>query len=387
MRPIAIVGAGPAGLTAAIAAGQRGLPVIVYEQSSALPQIGAGFLIHSNGLRVLRKLGLFDDIKELVQLTKQIVTDRSDGTQIMELDYSRLPIPENHGAVILREDLRRVLFNAARYHGPINFDHRCRSLETDGSNVRLQFDNGFEAEHSVVLACDGVNSRLRQLAGWNARVIPADYVTFAGISNRSGTSDCAREVWTSKGQYAGICPLPDGRSFFYAKGYRTSSSDFSLDKWLNDWKIEDPGVHAVLAGSNLSNLVKTEFRQIYVDSWSRSGVFLLGDAAHAMRPNLGQGANSSMVDALILIELLAKYYDRPADLNRIGLQYQEIRQPFVSLIQRFSKLIDVVRNLRSHSAQMIRDRLLMMSSQFKCTEEFVMSLIAGYNPKENIFFD
>src|SRR5262249_54721321 len=154
---------GPAGLTAAISAKLLGLNPVVYEKSQELPQIGAGFLIHSNGLRVLDRLGVLAQVLPSIKLTQRMQTETIGGKVITDFNYACMSIPHNHGAVVLREDLRKALFESAQSLGiHIQFGHDCSRIASNRRSVRLSFTNGFEADHASVLACDGVNSRIRQ---------------------------------------------------------------------------------------------------------------------------------------------------------------------------------------------------------------------------------
>ena len=388
MNTIAIVGAGPAGLTAAIAAAQSGIPAVIYEHSSHLPQIGAGFLIHSNGLRVLDSLQLLERFLPDINLTQNMKTELNSGETITHFDYSSMSIPHNHGAVILREHLRGKLFEAAIEAGvTFKFGHTCVNLEINAQGCRLEFANGSEAQHSVVLACDGVNSKIRQLSGVRAKIVPADYVTFAGISTNGTDQHCTHEIWSKDGGYFGICPLPGNRSFFYSRGADINDdSDRANQTWAQRWSKDNAVVAKVLEGTDLNALVKTQFREVWLEKWHKGPIFFLGDAAHAMKPNLGQGANSSMVDALVLTRLIAENIQDDFDAESVGKTYQKIRKPYVSKLQLLSRMIDTARGTDNKIFCSARNSILQTSQLLKWPNNFVMNLVAGYNPQENEWF-
>ena len=110
--PLAIVGAGPAGLTAAIAAAQRGLKATVFERADVIARVGGGIVVHSNGLRVLDRLGLLDSFKPMMLPCSTLTLQLSDGHELVT-DYSALPIPYNYFAVVLRHQLHTFLLAAA----------------------------------------------------------------------------------------------------------------------------------------------------------------------------------------------------------------------------------------------------------------------------------
>jgi 2-polyprenyl-6-methoxyphenol hydroxylase-like FAD-dependent oxidoreductase len=290
-----------------------------------------------------------------------------------------LDIPHNHGAVVLREDLRSHLYQAAQSEGiEFRFAHECNEINYDGTFARLCFANGVEAEHSMVLACDGSNSRVRTAIGVPANIVQASYVTYAGISNHPYDPHCTHEIWSSDGGYFGLCPLPRGKSFFYSRGVPITQ----LSNWVERWRSESSEVAEILDGTDLSKIVRTEFREVHLRRWYKPPVFFLGDAAHAMRPNLGQGANSSMVDALVLTKLIARSYSGPRDVEAIGKEYERIRKSFVWETQLFARQIDGIRSLTGNVERCLRDGFLRTSQFIPRANQYVMRLVAGYNRLE-----
>jgi salicylate hydroxylase len=159
---IAIVGGGPAGLTAAIACGKLGLDVTVYEQTNIPQRVSGGVLLHSNGQRVLHALGLLTSFEEHMCRTPLLIAERPGGKRIGTFHYSRLNIPFNTGAVVMRHSLQEHLLDAAiRAGAQMQFGHRCVGLSETPDGVRLKFQDGREVTHRVVVACDGVHSAVR----------------------------------------------------------------------------------------------------------------------------------------------------------------------------------------------------------------------------------
>src|SRR5581483_3307522 len=99
---IAIVGAGPAGLTAALVAGRLGQNVALFEQATDFKPIGGGILIHSNGLRDLKALDLEESFRPYMRATQRMALELAGGRRLSELNYGKLNIPCNYGAVVLR---------------------------------------------------------------------------------------------------------------------------------------------------------------------------------------------------------------------------------------------------------------------------------------------
>jgi 2-polyprenyl-6-methoxyphenol hydroxylase-like FAD-dependent oxidoreductase len=137
---LAIVGAGPAGLTAAIAAAQHGLKPTVFERADVIARVGGGIVVHSNGLRVLDRLGLLDSFKPIMIPCNTLTLQLSDGHELVT-DYSALPIPHNYFAVVLRHQLHTFLLAAAEKVATIHLGRHCTAIEelSDPCSAQLRF--------------------------------------------------------------------------------------------------------------------------------------------------------------------------------------------------------------------------------------------------------
>jgi len=142
---LAIVGGGPAGLTAAIAAAQRGLKATVFEHADVIARVGGGIVVHSNGLRVLDRLGLLDSFKPIMIPCNTLTLQLSDGHELVT-DYSALPIPHNYFAVVLRHQLHTFLLAAAEKIATIHLGRHCTAIEALPDHVRLSFASGEPVE-------------------------------------------------------------------------------------------------------------------------------------------------------------------------------------------------------------------------------------------------
>src|SRR5262249_31955472 len=117
--------------------------------------------------------------------------------------------------------------------------------------------------------------------------------------------------------------------------------------------------------------------------WTNEGCFLLGDAAHAMTPNLGQGANSAMVDALVLVRLLAAADDGAGGLEDVGRRYEAVRRSFVRRIQWASHVLGSIATWRSPAARAVRRGILAISQVGERFGHSGLRLGAGLNPAED----
>ena len=153
IRSIGIVGGGPAGLVAAIAARHAGYDVTVFEQTPSFARIGGAIGIQSNGLRVLDALGVLPRFQPHIELVGQAAVEAPPGRRIMHGDFRELDIPHPHFAVALRFHLQEVLLASALDQGAeVTFGQRCMGVTAADERVQLSFENGESAEVDLVFA-------------------------------------------------------------------------------------------------------------------------------------------------------------------------------------------------------------------------------------------
>jgi 2-polyprenyl-6-methoxyphenol hydroxylase-like FAD-dependent oxidoreductase len=385
---IAIVGGGPAGLVAALAANQAGIEAVVFEQAENFKKIGGGILIHSNGLRVLDALGLLDSFESKITATQRLFLLANDGATLGEVDYSRLDVPQNRCGVVMRYALHEYLLNAARAKGlDVRFGHRLVSLTVADRRADLTFENGNRHRAEVVLACDGIHSATRESAGImsHKRVIGEAYLRV--IAERPSQNSTIREIWGSDGRRFGICPLPEERTYFFCSipiGGWEEIMTGGLERWIDSWSAFGEEVVGLLrAVPDWSRASYDELREVRLDRWARPPVFVAGDAAHAMTPNLGQGANSAMVDAMVLVRLLGEA--GLGALEQIARKYESIRRTFVTRIQSTSHRMGAMASLESPTACAFRNFAMSAAWRLGLRSRQKELLGAGYNPAEEAY--
>jgi 2-polyprenyl-6-methoxyphenol hydroxylase-like FAD-dependent oxidoreductase len=159
-----------------------------------------------------------------------------------------------------------------------------------------------------------------------------------------------------------------------------------LRPWIDGWQPYGTKVMTVLERvPDWHRVGYDEVHEIRLKQWSNPPVFLVGNAAHAMTPNYGQGANCAMVDALVLMTLLARAFHDGSDLEETGRVYESVRRPFVNRIQNASARFGVLAQWRSPPVRLFRDNLLLLTSRIEALRRRELCLIVGYNPKEESF--
>ena len=227
--PVAIVGAGPAGLTAALAGRKLGLEVTVFEQAYDFKRIGGGIAIQDNGQRVLDTLGLLESFRPYMRQCPLGAFEVPGAKPLVAADLRKVSFLRHLPAVVLRYELQEHLLAAAVQEGVrIEFGHRCTGVSSNGGTTSLRFDNGTEYECDVILACDGIHSQTRESIGLRAKQKANGKAYIRGVAQFRVDESRIREIWGPDGRLLGILPLPGDKAYFYCSVPLVRSSYHSV---------------------------------------------------------------------------------------------------------------------------------------------------------------
>jgi len=343
---IAIVGGGIGGLTAALALRARGLEVAVFEQAEALREIGAGVSIHPNAARLLRRIGLEDQLQRIGSPISGIALRTSRGEPITTPAGPATPAfsKDDQGYNVHRASFLNLIFDALP-KGTVTLGHRCIQLSEEADRVQLSFANGASAEADVVIGADGIRSVVQREIGLQSRP------TSEGIMAYRGLIPAERLPWASELKDPALW-LGSGRSFLLypvARGRLINMVAFVPTDTDSDESWSAPGDLKALAAEyagwdqpvqDTINSLEETFRWGIYDRaplpyWSTGRITLMGDAAHPMVPHIGQGAGQSIEDGFTLAVLLERCTsDKVADHLKL---YEAIRLERTSKVQALAR--------------------------------------------------
>lgn len=345
---IAIVGGGLAALATAIALARLGIAAEVFEKSPQLGEVGAGINVSPQAILALRAIGLGERIAAVANIAPGVLTrDMNSGAR---LDYRDQRAAANRfGAGIHsfhRADLLQALasgIDPTRIH----LDHKLIGIGERAASVTLTFANGARREADLVIGADGIHSLVRHaLYGDDNPTYTGQMVWRALLPG----SDVPPEVLEPSGHVQWLGP---GRHFFayYLRGREVVNivTQEDTDAWVDEgWSIPGnpddmrasfPNAEPLLA-TLLSRVTQCSkwglFTRPLTDDWGRGRIALIGDAAHAMLPNAGQGASQSFEDAYVIARWLAAEPDDPVEALR---NFRRVRIPRVHEVQRRSTAI------------------------------------------------
>lgn len=373
-RAIGIVGAGTAGAAAAILLARAGHTVTVFERVADPKPIGAGITLQPTGQAVLARLGLIAPIRAHGARIDRLCCVRRGGRPLVELEYTQLD-PRLHGLGIHRGVLFETLFAAAREVATIHCDVTITGSVLDGRG-RWLVDHRDERHgpFELVVAADGSVCELHTEAPRvRSRQYPWGALWFVG-TDRDGAMSADRTLHqTVDGarQMVGLLPTgiaPGGTHravslFWSLHGERVAAWRASgLAAWRDQVLRLEPRAEAILDQlDDLAPVLFTRYRDVMMWPWHADRLVFLGDAAHATSPQLGQGANLALVDAVVLADAMAAEptIDRAlasySALRRRHLAYYQFAtRALTPLFQGDSRLLSWLRDLAFPTSRWIR---------------------------------
>jgi 2-polyprenyl-6-methoxyphenol hydroxylase-like FAD-dependent oxidoreductase len=329
-RRIVIVGGGIGGLCAARAVALAGHEPIVLERSPAGTAIGAGLLLWPNAVHALDALGLGAAVREVAAPARRTVFRDAAGRTLSTVDVAALARrAEAPMLVVERPALHAVLADGVAVRGGVTV------AAVDARGVMLA--DGERVDGDAVIGADGIGSVVREHVCPSTRPRDTGYTVIRGIADCDIGAGEAFEAW-GRGALVGGVALPGGRSywFFEAPSVLIDGRDPLATVGAAGWPAPLPAQLAATPPESV--LVNRILRLPTLPTWTRGPVALLGDAAHAMEPNMGQGAAQTIEDADALLVALRADDDLPAALHA----YATARRPRAHLFQqessRFARL-------------------------------------------------
>ncbi|MBG0872214.1 FAD-dependent monooxygenase [Burkholderia cenocepacia] len=315
---IAILGAGVAGMSTALALAGRGHEIRLYERRPAESTMGAGVVLWPNAGFVLTQLGLLPDIVEAGGRLHAMRRIDRHGTLLKATEIGALDRRMGFPTVsILRRDLQAVLTRHLAARGiEVRFGHGATAIDTgaDGRAV-VRFDNGTTIAPDLVIGADGrMNSVARRHVVGDNTPVYQGFVNWIGVaqSNAPLVDEVSIfDYWGTRERF-GIVALDRHRVYWAAAWPEADRCDTAeddprgmLERRFAPWPAP---VTDVIRATPADTLTKIRVHDLDpVDAWHRGNVLLIGDAAHAPLPTSGQGACQALEDAWHLARCVDEY--------------------------------------------------------------------------------
>jgi len=353
-----VVGGGIGGLAAGLALHQHGWRVEVLERAAEFSEIGAGLAVQPNALSALDQLGLGAAVRDRGLIEPPLGIRGANGRWLTRYDLPALRNGVKQWVMLERADLLHLLLSAvpARILRPgVDVYDVTRDGVVEHSQGTSKAD--------VVVGADGLRSVIRR-SMWPEAPGPR----FAGFGTQRFITtphdvDGTVETW-GRGARFGYSPLPDGRVYCYvmADAAEGVGGDFvGLRRRLIDWHTPIPEL--VAAADETGAIYHDTFDLPNLRTFVSGRVALLGDAAHAMTPNLGQGAGQALEDAVVLAAAL----DGAAVSDALNT-YDRVRRPRTQMVVQRSRRVAAIARGGTPLLAPVRDLAMSLAPRSTMTK-------------------
>jgi 2-polyprenyl-6-methoxyphenol hydroxylase-like FAD-dependent oxidoreductase len=338
---VLVIGAGIGGLAAGLALRRANVEAAIFERAASLRdlQVGHGLTLWPNSTRLLAAVGALAPVERVGAVIERMEFRDLRGRPIV--DHPAGDVARDIGAPTLglrRSELHRALLDVVG-EDTVAFGAECVAIDDDGDSATARFADGRTETGDVLVAADGARSAIRAL-------LIGDAPTPTGNVEMHGTvptppdvpSGVYRQIW-GPGAKFGFYPVRDATCWyctvkasdprFVDEAGRKDAIRARVQTYaqptpsLVDAESEHPITRAVITTHDLSK------------PWAHGRVALLGDAAHAMAPHLGQGAGQAIEDAFVLADCLSATGDHEAALR----VYEDRRKDHVGGIAKQARIL------------------------------------------------
>jgi 2-polyprenyl-6-methoxyphenol hydroxylase-like FAD-dependent oxidoreductase len=311
---VLVIGSGLAGTAAAIGLADGGIGVDLIDVKPEVGAVGSGITMQGNGLRELRRLGVWDAVRAAGYPFDSLGLRAPDlaGTLLAEIPDARTGGPGLPATLGLpRPALARIMANSATAAGAkLRLGTRVSSLSQHGDDVDVVFSDGSADRYDLVIGADGIRSATRPMIGITDQPRPTGMGIFRAFGPRPASVTRTDLYYGGPSYIAGYCPTGENSLYAYivedardrsalTPAERQAAMRSLAEAYHGPWDeiratLTDPGTVSY-----------TLFEELVVPApWNRGRVVLIGDAAHACPPTLAQGGSQALEDAAVLTELL-----------------------------------------------------------------------------------
>ena len=356
---IDIIGAGIGGLTTAIALEQKGFKTRIFEQTECIKPVGAGIILANNAMQVYEKLGLKGLIEEKGNHISSMSIAKADLTPISKVDLTYFEKKYKvKNIAIHRGVLQQILINRLKTTD-IKLGYRLKGIQSNDKGYSLTFENEKQIQATTLLGADGINSTVRYNLFPKNEIRNAKQICWRGITDfqlPSKYHNELNEAW-GKADRFGFVQIAKNKVYWYAlKSFKNNENEYKTNDIETYFAHYNPIVNKIITSTDKKQINTAKISDLKpTNNWYKRNVCLIGDAAHATTPNMGQGACQAIEDAYVLSECLNKYNTNPA-----FKEFQKLRISKAHLVVKASWRIGKIAHLSHPILIAIRNKVIKM---------------------------
>ncbi|RNA63538.1 monooxygenase [Chryseobacterium nematophagum] len=354
---IGIIGKGIGGLSLALALERSGYQNIkLYEQSNVIEQStqGAGIMLACNAMQVMKKLGLHDELTKEGNTLKRMNITNENLKVLSCINIEPFSALYNVNMVAIhREKLSHIINSKIECEEFLG--KKLDKITLVDNRLNMLFKDSTEDEADIIIGADGIHSQVRNSYFSKVEMRDAGQLCWRGIANieMPKYADELNEIW-GKGKRFGFVKINSHQIYWYALVNQPYNVPITLSKLNYLFKDFHPDILDIINSTEESTIIT---RSIYdfktLNKWYKHRVCLIGDAAHAMTPNLGQGACQAIEDAYVFSECLKRY-----ECEQALAKFNEIRKNKASWVVERSRRIGKMSQLNDPIGIWLRNTLM-----------------------------
>jgi 2-polyprenyl-6-methoxyphenol hydroxylase-like FAD-dependent oxidoreductase len=312
VRNVLVVGGGAAGCAAAVLLARGGVEVDLVEIKPDVAALGSGITVQGNALRVLRQLGVWDEVAAAGYAFNTLGLRAPDGTLLAEIEDARTGGPDLPSTVgMYRPALARILTDeAAAVGAKLRYATTIASLSQDAGGVDVTFSDATCGRYDLVIGADGIRSQVRSLLGIELATRPTGMGIWRVFTSRPASVTRTDLYYHGYCYIAGYCPTAGDSLYAYLVEDVQDRAGLTPDERLavmrelaSHYHGPWDDIRAVMTDPGTINYTRFETHLLQAP-WNRGRVVLIGDAAHTCPPTLAQGAALALEDAAVLADVL-----------------------------------------------------------------------------------
>ncbi|NLR93780.1 FAD-dependent monooxygenase [Flammeovirga agarivorans] len=360
---IDIIGAGIGGLTTAIALEKKGFNVRVFEQAETLKPLGAGIILANNAMQVFEHLGLRKAIEKEGNPISSMKITHPNLSPLSKVDltfFEKKHLVKN--IAIHRGQLQTILMNALE-RTEVYLHHKTKGIAPLENGYQITFENGKRIQSQLIIGADGIHSSIRTQLFPESKTRQAKQICWRGVTDFKLSTRYQHELneaWSTSSRF-GFVQIAENKVYWYAlKSYNKDGIAPQFDDFKKNLSNYHPIVKEIIGATSTDQINTAEIADLApINQWYKENVCLIGDAAHATTPNMGQGACQAIEDAYVLSECMEHF-----EANEAFQHFQQLRLSKAKKVVNTSWMIGKISHFSHPLLILLRNFMMKITASF-----------------------